>query len=116
MASAAITDAGIDCVDLVTGGVAAIVRPPSRPLQHVLDPAPSDQDEIITACVVAYLRSRDEVTELWAKGSMVQAHGKASYLLTFESLVDRAVEAAMIARSVLSEAIKEATESKIQSI
>jgi len=115
VASAAIIDAGIDCVDLVTGGVAAIVRQPSMPLQIVLDPSPSDQGEIIAACVIGYLQSRDEVTELWAKGNMVQANGKASQALGFEPLVDRAVEAAMTARLVLLEAIKEATESKIQS-
>jgi exosome complex component MTR3 len=115
VASAAITDAGIDCVDLVTGGVAAIVRQPSGPLQFVLDPSPSDQEEIIAACVIGYLQSRDEITELWAKGNMVQTNGKASHSLTFEPLIDQAVEAAMTARLVLIEALQEATESKIQS-
>ncbi len=115
VASAAITDAGIDCVDLVTGGVAAIIHQPSMPLQIVLDPSPSDQEEIIAACVIGYLQSRDEITELWAKGNMVQTNGKASHPLTFEPLVDRAVEAAMTARLVLIEALQEATESKIQS-
>jgi len=115
VASAAITDAGIDCVDLVTGGVAAIVRQPSVPLQLVLDPSPSDQEEIMAACVIGYLESRDEVTELWAKGNKAQENGKASQSLGFEPLVDRAVEAAMAARLVLLEAIKEATENKFQS-
>lgn len=115
VASAAITDAGIDCVDLITGGVAAIVRQPSMPLQTILDPSPSDQGEITAACVIGYLQSRDEITELWAKGNMAQANGRAGNPLGFEPLVDRAVEAAVAARLVLLEAIKEATESKIRS-
>ncbi len=40
VASAAIVDAGIDCIDVVTGGVAAIVREPTAPLQTFLDPCP----------------------------------------------------------------------------
>lgn len=114
VASAAITDAGIDCVDLVTGGVAAVVRQPSLPPQIVLDPCPSDQGEIIAACVIGYLQSRDEITEIWAKGNMVQAKGKTKESLGFESLVDQAVRAAMAARLVVLEDIKEATGNKIE--
>lgn len=113
VASAAITDAGIDCVDLVAGGVAAIVREPSMPPQIVLDPSPSDREEIIATCVVGHLQSRDEVTELWTKGDLAQAGGQASRSLGFEFLVDRAVEAAVATRLVLLEAVKEATERKI---
>ena len=116
VASAAITDAGIDCVDLVTGGVAAIVRQPATPPQLVLDPCPSEHEEIIAACVIGYLQSRDEVTETWAKGNITAiSEGKGTMPMGFDALVDQAVEAAIAARGVLVVAINEATEIKIHS-
>lgn len=115
VASAAVTDAGIDCVDLITGGVAAIVRQPPAPLQLVLDPCPSDHEEIVAASVIGYLQSRDEITELWAKGNISPSSGgKKTKPLDFETLVDSAVEAAKGARRVLVEAIKESTEAKLE--
>lgn len=115
VASAAIVDAGIDCIDLVTGGVAAVVQSPTGSNQLVLDPSPSDHQEIKAACVIAYLQSRDEITEIWAKGSVDDTpNGNGSDKMGFESLVDMAGEAAMAARLVLIEAIKESTEAKIQ--
>ena len=106
VASAAITDAGIDCVDLVTGGVAAIVRQPAAPEQLVLDPCPSDHEEIVAACVIGYLQSRDEVTETWAKGDITaSSDGTGTAPMGFDTLVDQAVEAAMAARRVLVEAL-----------
>ena len=114
VASAALTDAGIDCVDMVTGGVAAIQIRPGYDPQIILDPSPSDNTEIIAACVIGYLQSRDELTELWTKGSLTVPNDKATNFPDFDSLVDHAVEAAMAARLVLIEAIREATEAKIQ--
>lgn len=115
VASAAITDAGIDCVDLVTGGVAAIVRQPAAPAQLVLDPCPSDHEEIVAACVIGYLQSRDEVTETWAKGDITaSSDGTGTAPMGFDTLVDQAVEAAMAARRVLVDALQEGTEAKIQ--
>ena len=114
VASAAMADAGIDCVDLVTGGVAAVVRQPALPSQIVLDPSPSDGQEILAACVVGYLQSRDELTEIWTKGSMAIPNSKATTSLGFEPLVDSAVEAAAAACLVLIEALQEATETKIK--
>jgi exosome complex component MTR3 len=71
VASAAITDAGIDCVDVVTGGVAAITRnTDSKDLTRLLDPCPAEHKEIVAACAVAYLASRDEITEMWMKGDV----------------------------------------------
>lgn len=103
VASAAIVDAGIDCVDLVSGGVAALTgSATSGGDSFVLDPCPSEHD-IRAACVVGYLQSRDEVTEMWMKGD---AGSQA------EALIDNAVNAATLTRSVLAEAIKEATEAK----
>lgn len=115
VASAALVDAGIDCVDLVTGGVAAIVRQPSGRMELVLDPHASDSDEIIAACVIGYLQSTEEVTEVWTKGNLARtSSGKESRVLGFTSLVDHAVEAASAARRVLVEATREAMEAKIE--
>ena len=104
IASAAIADAGIDCVDLITGGVAAIVSD-----QLVLDPCPYDHENINAACVVGYLQSRDEITEIWSKSKM-HAPG-----IVFAPLIDNAVEAAKATRLVLLEALNESTELKNQS-
>ncbi|KAF6232708.1 hypothetical protein HO173_009147 [Letharia columbiana] len=115
VASAAIIDAGIDCIDLVTGGVAAVVRQPTAPPQVFLDPCPSDHEEIFAACVIGYLQTRDEITELWTKRSiMASTDGNRANTMEFEPLVDQAVEAAVAARLVLIEAIKESTEVKVQ--
>jgi exosome complex component MTR3 len=100
-ASAALVDAGIDCVDLVSGGVAAVAGEGKGEL--VLDPCPSEHNDLRAAAVVAHLQSRDELTELWVKGDA----GKG-----FETLIDRAVDAAGLSRSVLAEAVREAAEIK----
>lgn len=134
VASAAIVDAGIDCVGLVTGGMAAIVpKYPSKtfggPQQRltreaeptanskvIIDPCPSEHQEIGAACVVAYLQSRDEITELWAKGdAMISAINRNPDQTGLDTLMDQAVEAAVAARLVLIEAISESTELKLQS-
>lgn len=107
-ASAAIIDAGVDCVDLVTGGVAAVLRPPTPETSLrdeakegtgsiILDPCPSEHKDIQSACVVGYLQNRDEVTELWVKGDGI----------AMVPLVDHAVRAAAAARDVLSEVLRE---------
>lgn len=114
VASAAIVDAGIDCIDLVTGGVAAIVRHPTAPPQVCIDPCLSDHEAILAACVIGHLQTRDEITELWTKGNMASTDGNGASTMRFESLVDQAMEAAVAARLVLIEAIKESTEVKVQ--
>ncbi|KFY68343.1 hypothetical protein V496_01140 [Pseudogymnoascus sp. VKM F-4515 (FW-2607)] len=116
VASAAISDAGIDCVDMVSGGVAAVVR--DRQLQVsaksgalpqptlVLDPVPSEHSEILAACVVGYLPSRDEITDLWAKGDFDTGYsedGNSSY----DSLSENAIEAAKGSYRVLDAALKD---------
>lgn len=135
VASAALADAGIDCVDLVTGGVAAIVRNPSvrapgaqrndrakkaeaaTTTQIILDPCPSEHSDIGASCVVAYLQSRDEITEIWAKGEALSPEITLGTDQTgFNSLIDQATEAAKAARLVLIQAISESTELKIQAI
>ncbi|KAI9780244.1 MAG: 3'-5'-exoribonuclease [Geoglossum umbratile] len=135
VASAAIADAGIDCLDLVSGGVAAIVKiqNPHKPpdgdtdmtedgqkdqLQLVLDPAPPEHQEILAACVVGYLSARDEITELWFKGNIPGSADFSipdgrSQIAGVGSLVDKAVEAATAVRLVLGEAVREAAELRV---
>ena len=116
VASAAIVDAGIDCIDVITGGVAAIVGQPTAPPQLFLDPCLSDHEEVFAACVIGYLQTRDEITELWLTGSiMAFTDVNRASTVGFEPLVDQAVEAAMAARLVLIEAIKESTDVKARS-
>lgn len=100
VASAALVDAGIDCVDLVSAGVAALVKDRDSRSEMVVDPAPPEHD-IQAACIVGYLQTRDEITEMWMKGDA----GAET-----ETLVDLAVKAATMTRTVLAKAVKEAAE------
>jgi len=116
VASAAIADAGIDCVDVVSGGVAAVVRggkPSSTAL--VMDPVPSEHQEILSACIVAYLPNRDEITDLWVKGDIGHA-GQAqpsTQTGSYEDLADGAVQAALGSNRVLVAALKETADLKL---
>jgi len=113
-ASAALVDAGIDCVDLVSGGVAALVPAQTQEqegrihTQVVLDPCPSEHENVLAACVVGHLASRDEVTEIWMKGSPAGSQGVGE-----DALLDSAVEAAVASRTVLAAALVEATEARL---
>jgi exosome complex component MTR3 len=114
-ASAALVDAGIDCVDMISGGTAAIIRNPDVKSKVgvdqntgtdgmiVLDPNPAEHEGIQSACVVGYLPTRDEVTLLWVKGPAGES---------YEQLIDAAVSAAAATRGVLMEAIAAAAEIK----
>ncbi|KAI1938818.1 3'-5'-exoribonuclease [Ophidiomyces ophidiicola] len=114
-AAAAIADARIDCLDLLTGGVAAVVvveedekdgwtgangSPPRR--RVVLDPDPSEHRGIASLCVVGYMPAREEVTEVWLKGDVVG--------VGYDALVDGAVDSACAAHGVLVEAVKESAQ------
>lgn len=114
-ASAAVADAGIECVDLVSGGVAALVKPPqssgsmdvdgaNAPIL-VLDPSPADGYQILSAAVVGYMAGRDEVTLLWTKGSVSISDEEEEDEL--DLLMDGAIMAATAVRMVLNEAVKE---------
>lgn len=109
VASAAITDAGIDCVDVVTGGVAAITKVPGSKaetnLLRVLDPCLADHKEVIAACAVAYLASRDEITEIWLKGDV----GADS-----DALIEGATHAAVGSLAVVKEVLFENLQAKFQ--
>lgn len=111
-ASAAIADAHIDCLDLVAGGVAAITEdigePPLGSGKLMLDTDPAEHSSILSACVVAYMPARDEITELWLKGDSSKAVlADGDTRLGHEALIDGAVDAARGSYSVLSDAIKE---------
>lgn len=133
VASAALVDAGIDCVDLVCGGMAAIVRQPTlntsiygliqSSANHapnaentvVLDPRPSEYPEMIAGCVVGYLPSRDEITELWVKGDGLSFTTSRNRGMTWiDFLTDQAIEAAKMVRLVLTESINEGTEIRLR--
>jgi exosome complex component MTR3 len=112
----------MDCVDLVSGGIAAIIQEPShdkevnsQDYRIVLDPVPLEHSCIIASCVVGYLQSRDELTEVWIKGGMPVASpaNQIDSKSIMVSLVDSAVRAASASRLVLVAAIEESVDSKI---
>lgn len=111
VASAAIADAGIDCVDLVSGGVAALVRRdgPKKSekeggdLVTVLDPSPAEHNNIVAACAVGYLASRDEITEIWMKGDVGQDP---------DVLIEGATYSALGSLAVMKEVLLEAVRAK----
>lgn len=111
VASAAIADAGIDCVDVVSGGVAAVVRGQGKQSTAlVLDPVPPEHQEILAAAIVAYLPARDEITDLWVKGDIGNQAVQSS---SYEELADNAVQAALGSHRVLVAALKETADMKL---
>ncbi|KAI1813233.1 exoribonuclease [Poronia punctata] len=104
VASAAIADAGIDCVDTVAGGVAALVAKDalSQPT-IVIDPPVGDFHKIYAACCVAYLPTRDEVTNLWFKGQL-----PGSDTVLYNNMVERCLIACRNANLVVVTALKQA--------
>lgn len=108
VASAAMTDAGIDCVDVICGGVAAIIRNPDLPrekqLVRMLDPCPAEHQEVVAACVVGYLASRDEITEIWMKGDIGPDPN---------ALIEGATHAAVGSLAVVKEVLLEALQAKL---
>lgn len=112
-ASAAVADAGIECVDLVSGGVAALVRSEagkdamnvgSRTLTVVLDPSPADRYTFMAAAAVGYMAGRDEITLVWMKGAVEVSAEEGDEL---DLLMDGAVATARAVRLVLNAAVKE---------
>ena len=99
-ASAAVADAGIECVDLVSAGIAAVVEDAGgEGVITVLDPSPLDGYDIKAAALVAYMAGRDEVSLLWVRG---EVEGNV-----FDGVVDSAVQVATGVRAVVNEAVKE---------
>lgn len=113
VAAAAIADAGIDCVDAVSGGVAALVRQENvEEAILVLDPVPLEHSEILAACVVGYLPSRDEITDLWVRGDLDS--GVANGGATYDILSENAIQAAKGSHHVLNAALKESVALKLK--
>ncbi|KAK7745600.1 3'-5'-exoribonuclease [Diatrype stigma] len=103
VASAAIADAGIDCVDTVAGGVAALVTKGSKSQPSIIfDPAVADYQNVLAACCVAYLPTRDEVTNIWFKGQLPGAD-----MAIYNKMVERSLVACRNANSVVVAALKE---------
>lgn len=118
--SAAIADAGIECVDLVSAGTAAVVvgggggeeqdeaghgssssssATAAGGVTLVMDPSPLDRHEVKAVALVGYMAGRDELTLVWTKGELE--------VVGFERVVDKAVEVATQVRAVLNEAVRE---------
>jgi exosome complex component MTR3 len=102
---AALSDAGIDCLDVLSAGVGAVVAGAGNKQGRILDPAANEHDEILSTCVVGYLPSRDEIVELWST-NVVSGNGKEESL-SHDNLVDSAIAAAKGAHSVLNEVLLE---------
>jgi len=100
VACSALIDAGIDCVDMVTGGMAAL----TPELAVIYDPVPSEHSHLIACCIVGYLKSRDELTEVWINSN--GANVKNVQAMSTQ-LLEGAVQAAAAAQRVIIESIKE---------
>jgi exosome complex component MTR3 len=105
VASAALLDAKIDCLDLTTGGVAAAVSSEDGKVMKVLDPSPCDHSDLHSACVVGYMPTRDEITLLWAKGDMPT--NSIDKVPGFDSIFESAINAARGSHVVLKQVAAE---------
>ena len=108
VASAALADARIDCLELLAGGLAAVVPTIDRKVTTVLDPCPIEHEALRSVCVVGYLPTRDELTLVWVKGDLPGSGEEG-----FDRLVDSAVNAAKGVQSIIQEAVRESTERKM---
>ena len=108
VASAAIADAGVDCIDLIAANAAVSIvqRDATRP-SFLLDPCPSDGDVIQDLCVVAYSQARDEVTLVWTRTETPLINGRSHNTVQTEDLLNNAIEAASAVRLVIVDAVKE---------
>jgi exosome complex component MTR3 len=105
VSTAALLDARIDSLDMMTGGVAASLSGPTGAVNRLLDPSAVEHDALQAACVVGYLPGRDEITEVWTTGG---ASDKPQAGETgFDDLLDSAVSAAKAVHAVLKEVILE---------
>lgn len=103
VAAAAVADAGIDCVDTVSGGVAGLVgSEEGDDMEILLDPAPLEHEKILAACCVAYLPGRDEITNLWLKGEIASTSPDL-----YRSLVSKAVHASRGMHKVIEATLRE---------
>ena len=113
-ASAALADAKIDVLDLMTGGVAAIAAGQNGQRVVLLDPAAKEDETLQAAGVVGYLPSRDEVTEIWTTGALSESGQDDD--LGFDELLDKSILAARAVQPVLKEALLESARRDIARI
>jgi exosome complex component MTR3 len=105
----ALVDAGIDCVDILTGGTAALVSAGEDDNgELVLDPNPAEHKTVLASCVVGYMSNRDEISLVWTRGAL---SGEEC-----TSLVDKAVTAAIGSRGVVEKAIRDGAVRKLNEI
>lgn len=102
VASAAIMDAGIDCVGSVCGGAAVLVSRAAGEVEPETVPLSSRPGNILAACCVAYIPARDELTTLWTKGQL-----SPSYSAHYTALTATAVQAARATQIPLIDSITE---------
>ncbi len=110
VACAALLDARIECLDLVTGGVAATYLNGDGRTLKVLDPSASEDPPLKAACVVGYMPARDEITLVWAKGDIPQNNDEQ--VPGFDSLFDSAVNAAKASNVVLRQVATDLAQSQ----
>lgn len=99
VATAALLDARIDCLDLLTGGVAATLSTDDEKAFNFLDPSPSEDPSFKAVCVVGYMPIRDEITLIWASGGIPTTDDEQT--TAFNTLLDSAVNAAKGSHVVL---------------
>ena len=103
VAAAAVADAGIDCVDIVAGGVAGLISDKEEGnVEIVLDPASLEHRDILAACCVAYLPGRDEITNIWLKGEIPSSNPGL-----YRNLVSNAVYASKGSGKAISATLNE---------
>ena len=116
VASAALLDAGIDCVGVIAGGAAALIYPaagPEKPtdgaadLQVITDPCPNEHTRVALTCVVGCLGSRHEVSEVWLAGGFRSSIPAATVgHEETEALVNSAVAAAVATHPLILKAVR----------
>jgi exosome complex component MTR3 len=110
VATAALLDAKIDCLDVMAGGVAAVVSANGAE-QKILDPSPAEHDDIRSGCVAGYLSNRDEVTEVWSTGAITEQGNDGTQ---FDDIIDSAVSAAKAAAAILTEVVVESARTNVK--
>jgi ribonuclease PH len=109
--SAAIAEAGIDVVDLVSASSFAVTDN-----GLVIDPTGDEEESASAGGVVGYMASMGKVTDLWVTGSVeVEEEGDMdvdSGHLRFGEMLKKVVSAAADARLVINHALMELVKEK----
>jgi exosome complex component MTR3 len=114
VATAALIDAKIDCLDMMAGGVAASMSSSNGDIIRILDPAPYEHQDLKAACVVGYLPGRDEITEIWTTGETSEKG--AQHVAGLDDLTDSSVSAAKAVHNILKDVIIEAANREMQNV